>query len=182
MNKFTLFKEESLLLIIDIQERLAPAMKYGKEVIKNTDILISAAHEMNMPIIVTEQYPKGLGPTVPEINERLRKALKFEKTMFTACTDEVITALEAEGKKKIIITGMETHVCVFQTARDLIGLGYDVFVVSDGVCSRTKENYKNGLDLIRDMKGAVINTETVIFDLMKKAGTPEFKVLSKLIR
>ena len=182
MDKFTLIKEESLLLIIDIQEKLVPAMKHGKEVIQNTNILISAAHEMNMPIIVTEQYPKGLGQTVPEINERLGKALKFEKTMFTACTDEVIAALEAEGKKKIIITGMETHVCVFQTARDLIGLGYDVFVVSDGVSSRTKENYKNGLDLIRDMKGVVINTETVIFDLMKKAGTPEFKVLSKLIK
>ena len=182
MNKFTLLKEESLLLIIDIQEKLAPAMKYGKEVIQNTNVLISAAEEMNMPIIVTEQYPKGLGQTVTEINDRLEDALKFEKTMFSACTDEVATALEAEGKKKIIITGMETHVCVFQTARDLIGLGYDVFIVSDGVSSRTKENYRNGLDLIRDMGGVVINTETILFDLMKKAGTPEFKVLSKLIK
>ncbi len=72
MNRFTLLKEESLLLIIDVQERLVPAMKYGKEVIKNTNVLISAAHEMNMPIIVTEQYPKGLGQTVPEINEGLK--------------------------------------------------------------------------------------------------------------
>lgn len=182
MNRFTLFKEESLLLIIDVQERLVPAMKYGKEVIQNTNVLISAAHEMNIPIIVTEQYPKGLGQTVPEINDRLGKAIKFEKTSFTACIEEVATALEAEKRKKIIITGMETHVCVFQTVRDLIGLGYHVFVVSDGVSSRTEENNKSGLDLIKDMGAVVINTETVLFDLIKKSGTPEFKALSKLIK
>ena len=182
MNKFTLLKEESLLLIIDIQERLVPAMKYGKQVIKNTNVLISAANEMNMPIVVTEQYPKGLGPTVPEINELLGDALKFEKTLFTACTDEVVESIEANGKKKIIITGMETHVCVFQTARDLINLGYEVFIVSDAVSSRYKENYRNGLELMRDMGAVVTNTETVLFDLMKKAGTSEFKKLSKLIK
>ena len=182
MNRFTLLKEESLLLIIDVQERLVPAMKYGKKVIKNTNVLISAAHEMNMPIIVTEQYPKGLGQTVPEIKEGLKDALKFEKTRFSACIEEVVAALETKKRKKIIITGMETHVCVFQTARDLIGLGYDVFVVSDGVSSRTEENHKNGLDLIKTMGGIVINTETVLFDLIKRSGTPEFKVLSKLIK
>ena len=182
MNKFALLKEESLLLIIDIQERLVPAMKYGKQVIKNTNILISATEEMNIPIIVTEQYPKGLGQTVPEINNHLGDSLKFEKTLFTACTDEVIEALENAGKKKIIITGMETHVCVFQTTRDLISRGYEVFVVSDGVASRYKENYKNGLDLIKDMGAVITNTETILFDLLKKAGTPEFKVLSKLIK
>ena len=182
MNKFTLFKEESLLLIIDIQEKLAPAMKYSKEVIQNTSVLVSAAHEMNMPIIVTEQYPKGLGQTVPEIDDHLKDALKFEKIKFSACMEEVITALELKKRKKIIITGMETHVCVFQTTRDLIGLGYDVFVISDGVSSRTEKNHKNGLDLIRDMGGVVINTETVLFDLMKSSGAPEFKTISRLIK
>lgn len=182
MDKFTLLKEESLLLIIDIQERLAPAMKYGKQVINNTNVLISVAEEMNIPIVVTEQYPKGLGQTISEINDRLGNALKFEKTLFSACTEEVVTALEEAGKRKIIITGMETHVCVFQTVRELIGLGYEVFVVSDGVSSRQKENYRNGLELMKDVGAVITNTETVIFDLMKKAGTPEFKVLSKLIK
>ncbi len=182
MDKFTLLKEESLLLIIDIQERLVPAMKYGEQVIKNTNVLISTAKEMDMPIIVTEQYPRGLGQTVSEINDRLENVLKFEKTLFTACTEQVVDALKATGRKKIIITGMEAHVCVFQTARDLIGLGYEVFIVSDGVSSRHKENYRNGLELMKNMGAVVTNTETVFFDLMKEASIPEFKVLSKLIK
>lgn len=182
MKKFTLLKEESLLFIIDIQERLVPAMKNGEEVIDNTNILIAAAKEMKVPIIVTEQYPKGLGPTVPEIEKNLKDVQKFEKTMFSACTDGVVGALESKGKKKIIITGMETHVCVFQTVRDLIDLGYEVYVVSDGVSSRYEKNYRNGLELMRNIGAVITDTETVIFDLLKEAGTPSFKVLSKLIK
>lgn len=182
MRKYTLLREESLLLIIDIQERLVPAMKYGEQVIKNTNVLVSASKEMDIPIVVTEQYPKGLGKTVTEISEGLDNAQIFEKTLFSACTEEVVECLETQGKKKIIITGMETHVCVFQTVRDLIGLGYEVFVVSDGISSRYKENYRNGLELMKDMGAVITNTETVLFDLMKKSGTDEFKVLSKLIK
>ncbi|MCY6485043.1 hydrolase [Clostridium aestuarii] len=182
MNKFTLFKEDSLLLIIDIQEKLVSAMKDGNQVIKNTNILISAAKEMNLPIFFTEQYPKGLGGTSPEINDHLENAIKFEKNSFSACSDNFIFNLKETGKKKIILTGTETHICVFQTARDLISLGYEVFVVSDGVISRTKENYMNGLDLMKNMGAIITNTETVLFDLLKKSGTPEFKLLSKLIK
>lgn len=182
MDKFTLCREESILLIIDIQERLAPAMKYEDEVIKNTNILISTANEMDIPIFATEQYPKGLGPTVSEVDEGLDKVQKFEKILFSACTDELIQALKKEERKKIIITGMETHVCVFQTVRDLLKLGYEVFVVCDGVSSRFETNHRNGLDLIQNMGAVVINTETILFDLLNKAGTPEFKALSGLIK
>ena len=182
MDKFTLKKEDTVLMVIDIQERLVPVMKYKDQVINNTNILITAAKEMDFPVIATEQYPKGLGRTVPELVDLLDEENIFAKNSFTAYTDEVKEALKSLGKKKIIITGMEAHVCVFQTARDLIDEGYEVFLVKDGVSSRTKENYLNGLDLIKSLGGVITNTETAIFDLLKVSGTPEFKILSKMIK
>lgn len=182
MEKFALKAEDTVLLIIDIQEKLTKVMKHKDQVVGNTNILISAAEEMNIPVVVTEQYPKGLGNTVPELEERLGKAKIFEKVHFTAYIDEVKAELKEIGRKKVIMAGMETHICVFQTARDLLNDDYEVFLVKDAVCSRTKENYLNGLSLMENMGTVITNTETVIFDLLKKAGTPEFKALSKLIK
>ncbi len=182
MEKYILNKEEAVLMIIDIQERLVPAMNNKEQVTKNASILVSIANELTIPLIVTEQYPKGLGNTVEEISSNLKDNTIIEKISFTGFTEEVKEALNKMGRKKIIVTGMEAHVCVFQTVRDLLSHGYHVFLVSDAVCSRTSENYLNGLSLMSEMGAVVTNTETVFFDLMKKAGTPEFKVLSKLIK
>lgn len=183
MKKFTLKRDEAVLFIIDIQEKLAPVMKYEKEVIDNNKILLKGAEEMGIPVIVTEQYPKGLGNTVDVIKDLLGDEAKvFAKTSFTAYIDEVKSALKELGRKQVIITGMETHVCVYQTTRDLIEDGYDVHIVRDAVASRTKENYLNGLDLMKEMGAVINNTETVVFDLLKVSGTPEFKVMSKLIK
>ncbi len=182
MDKFILNSKDAVLMIIDIQERLVPVMKYGKKVIDNTNILIAVAKDLEIPIIVTEQYPKGLGPTVTELRNNLEGTVAYEKITFTAFTDEVAAELERLGRKKVIVAGMETHVCVFQTVRDLLARGYQVYVVQDAVCSRAKENYKNGISLMANMGAVITNTETVFFDLMKKAGTPEFKKLSKLIK
>lgn len=182
MDKFTLEREDSVLLIIDIQEKLVPVMKYKDQVIKNSLILINAAKEMNFPVITTEQYPKGLGPTVPELLDLIDNDNIFAKNSFTAYTGEVKEALKSLGRKKVIITGMETHVCVFQTARDLINDGYQVYLVKDGVASRTKDNFLNGLDLMKTLGAVITNTETAIFDLLKISGTPEFKLMSKLIK
>lgn len=182
MHKFTLTKEDSVLLIVDIQEKLAPVMKYKDMVVKNTKILIAAAKEMNIPVIITEQYPKGLGKTVEELDENLNDTTKIEKIQFSACTDELKSHLKELGKKKVIMVGMETHVCVFQTARDLLEDDYHVYVANDGVTSRTKENYLNGIDLMRGMGAVITNTETIVFDLLKESATPEFKVLSKMIK
>lgn len=182
MEQYILDKEESLLLIIDIQERLVPVMEYKEQVINNTIILIQSAKEMNIPIVYTEQYPRGLGNTVEELSSLLEGAEKFEKVKFSAYTDEVIKKLKVSDKKKIIVVGMETHVCVFQTVRDLLAGGYQVFVVKDAVASRTKMNYRNGLELMHSMGAVITNTETIVFDLLKVAGTPEFKVMSKLIK
>lgn len=182
MDKYTLHRNESLLFIIDVQERLAPAMKYKDRVVENVNTLIHTANEMDMPILVTEQYPKGLGPTVAEISNGLKEAQVFEKVLFSACTDEVVRALGEEKREKIIVVGMETHVCVLQSVRELLKLNYDVFVVCDAVSSRFEENHRNGLDLMGDMGAVITNTETVLFDLLKRAGTPEFRALSKLIK
>lgn len=182
LSKFTLNREDAVLLEIDIQDKLVPVMKYRNQVIKNNQILITAAKELNFPVIATEQYPKGLGRTVPELLDLIGEENIFAKNSFTAFTDEVKAALKNLGKKKVLVTGMETHVCVFQTVRDLLHDGYEVFVAKDAVASRTKANYLNGLDLMKSLGATITNTETAVFDLLKVSGTPEFKVMSKLIK
>lgn len=183
MKKYTLDREDTILFIIDIQERLVPVMKYKDEVINNTLTLLEISKIMDMPVIITEQYPRGLGSTLPEIKENMGpEAEVFEKISFSGFTEEVKLALEKTGRKKIIITGMETHVCIYQTVRDLLDKGYEVFIAQDGVASRTKNNFLSGLELMKSMGGIITNTETIAFDLLKKAGSPEFKLISKLIK
>ncbi|MDQ7092838.1 hydrolase [Desulfosporosinus sp. PR] len=182
MEKYCLYGEDAVLMVIDIQEKLIPAMKYGEQVIRNTNILISLAQKLEVPVLVTEQYPKGLGKTAPDLSGNLCEASTFEKTTFSGCIPEVISTLQGLERKKIIVTGTETHVCVLQTVRDLLAQDYHVFVVGDAVCSRTKNNYRNGLSLMASMGAVVTNTETVFFDLIKQSGTPLFKELSKLIK
>lgn len=182
MEKFILNREDCVLLIIDIQERLARVMDDKDRVVKNTSILLEASQILNIPVLITEQYPRGLGSTLEEIKDIRQDVKIFEKNSFTAYIGEVKKELKSLGKKKIIITGMETHVCVLQTSRDLILAGYDIHIVKDAVSSRTLDNYENGLELIKEMGGVINNTETIVFDLLKKSGTPEFKSISKLIK
>ncbi|HZX21886.1 MAG TPA: isochorismatase family protein [Clostridia bacterium] len=182
MDKFTLTKEDTVLMIIDIQERLAAAMEYGEDVINNTDILITISKDLGIPILATEQYPKGLGDTVERLNSNLEDDSIYEKIVFSGYIEQVTPALKQLGRKKVIIVGMEAHVCVFQTVRDLLINDYQVFVVADAVCSRTKQNYKIALGLMNAMGAVITSTETVCFDLLKEAGTPLFKKISKLIK
>ena len=182
MDKFTLDRQNTVLMVIDIQEKLLPVMKHKDQVLDNNKILITAAKEMDFPVLATEQYPKGLGRTVPDLLDLIGEDNIFAKNSFTAYTEEVKEALKSLGKKKVLITGMETHVCVFQTARDLINDGYEVFLVKDAVASRTKSNFLNGLDLMQSLGAVITNTETAVFDLLKISGTPEFKVMSKMIK
>ena len=182
LTKYYLKPEDAVLMIIDIQEKLVPTMKYGHDVVKSTNVLIETAEAFNMPVIVTEQYPKGLGKTVEKVNLDLEKARVFEKMSFCCLTPEVEDFLRSTYRKSVIVTGMETHICVYQTVRDLLAKGYQVFVARDGVCSRTKENYRNGLSLMAEMGAVVSNSETLMFDLLKLSGTAEFKRLSKLIK
>lgn len=182
MEKYYLNREEAVLLIIDIQQKLLPVIENSENILHCNKILVETAKNMDMPILVTEQYPKGLGKTVSELEECFGDAIKYEKTHFTSCSKELLEQLKQMNRKKIIVTGIETHVCVFQTVRDLLNEGYFVFLAKDAVGSRTKENYDNSISLMRDMGAVISNTETIVFDLLKKSGTEEFKTLMKLIK
>lgn len=182
MDKYFIDRQSTVLMIIDIQNRLLPVIYNKDEIIKNTNILIEACKELNIPYIVTEQYPKGLGKTTEELNLDISSIDIYEKLSFSAYTEEVEEKLNLLEKKKIIVVGMETHICVYQTVRDLIKNGYDVHLVSDAVGSRFKLNDDNGKKLIHDLGGVLTNTETVLFDLLKVAKTEEFKKISKLIK
>ena len=181
MKNFRIKKEDTVLLIIDIQERLLPVMKDKDRVIEFNNILIQAAREMNIPIIVTEQYPRGLGHTCEEL-KNLEGAKTFEKTKFSALTSEVEDYLESLGKKQVIVTGIESHVCVYQTCRELKAKGYDVFLPIEGVSSRKDLNMDNALDQISQSGGLVSNVETLLFDLLGDAKSEHFKAISKLIK
>ncbi|MFQ3573933.1 MAG: hydrolase [Thermodesulfovibrionales bacterium] len=183
MQKYIINKENSALMIIDIQERLANVMKHRDEVIKNTLHLIDLSKLYDIPIIVTEQYPKGLGKTVPEITQRLNNYTALEKITFDCCLDdEIKKTILSLNKTHLIITGMETHICVLQTTLSLLQMGYHCHLVCDAVCSRTKQNWKTGLSLM-DKAGAVItSTEIVLFQILQRAGTEEFKTISKKIK
>lgn len=182
MEKFRLDREDVVIFIIDIQERLAPVIRDKDKIINNNQILLEAAKEIEIPVIATEQYPKGLGSTVDQLREYLPAENIFAKNSFTAYIDQVEEKLKSLDRKKIIVTGMEGHICVYQTSRDLIEEGYKVHIVEDGVGSRTKNNLNNGLEQMREMGAVINNTESVIFDLLKVAGTPEFKKISQLIK
>jgi len=183
MDKFMLKRDDSLLVIVDIQERLAVAMSERERVITNALHLIESAKLLGVPLLITEQYPKGLGPTVPEVRNAVQTYAPVEKITFSCCGEQFfMEALQETGKKQIILVGMETHVCVLQTCIDLLQNGYDVHVVSDAICSRTKQNFKTAIEYMREAGAVVTCTETVLFQLLVKAGTEEFKTISKRIK
>lgn len=183
LDRFFLNKEDSLLVIIDIQERLARVMEKRQNVIDNVLHLVEMSKLLSIPIILTEQYPKGLGQTVEEIKTALPEYRPIEKLSFNCCNErEFISAIGSYNRKSIILTGMETHICVLQTALGLLKEGYKVHIVSDAVCSRSYENHRVGLELMRDAGAVITCTETVLFQHLQVAGTEEFKAISKRIK
>ena len=185
LEKFSLNKKDTALLVIDIQERLVKAMneKIVENVIKNTGILIELSKVLGMPFLVTEQYRKGLGPTVEAISNRLGDSVVPEKLYFDCVKDDTIKKKIMDlNKKNIILTGIEAHVCVFQTAISLLTEGFNVVVASDAVSSRRKHDWKFSLKAL-DKSGAFIYpTETIAFLLLEKAGTPEFKKMAPMFK
>ena len=178
--------DKSHLLIIDIQEKLSGAMdaKVLDKVVKNTGILIEAAGTLNIPIVRTEQYPKGLGPTLPAIREKLpADNVAIDKTCFSSCrASGVEQALDDDDRMQVVVLGMEAHVCVLQTAFDLLNKGFQPFVVADAIVSRKKDNYKNALYRMQQAGVIVTNTESVLFEWLGDAQPEQFKSLTKLIR
>jgi nicotinamidase-related amidase len=183
VDKFFLNQQNTALLIIDIQEKLAAVMRQKDQVVKNCLHLIELAGLLQIPILLTEQYPKGLGTTIPEIQEALPMYNPFEKTAYNCCLEAgFLEKVRSLGRKTLLLTGMETHVCVLQTSLGLMQEGYCVHVVQDAVCSRTKNNFKSGLEFMRDAGTVITNTETALFQILERAGTEAFKVISQRIK
>ncbi len=182
MNKYKLDAQDTILMVIDVQDKLMAAMKDQEKVYARINLLLEAAKQLDMPVIVTEQYPQGLGSTVDIVARHLPPHQYLDKTTFTACTDGLWDILEPLNRKTVLVTGSETHICVFQTTRDLQEAGYQVHLIRDAVCSRFDENYENGLQLMRETGAVITTAETVVFDLLKKSGTPEFKAISALVK
>lgn len=184
MSDLTLKTSDTLLLVIDVQEKLVPAMHpdLWDRMRANLGRLGAAAKLLNVPVVLSEQYPKGLGPTLGIIKESFEGAATFEKSVFDAAQEPAIKGqLDQAARPKILIAGMETHICVYQTVRSLAAT-HQVHVLADAVASRSRENYDVGLDLIRRTGAVVTSTETVLFDLLERAGTDAFKTISKLVR
>lgn len=184
MEKFYIEPDNAVFVLIDFQEKLAKAMKEEvlEKVKKNTITLINLCKIYQIPILVTEQYPKGLGKTLTDLSNLL-DGQPIEKLSFSCVAEEkFISKIKTLNRKKIIISGMETHVCVWQTAVDLLSRDYFVFVPEDAVCSRRKEDWKRGLELINQAGGLVTCTETLVFQILKKAGTAEFKKMLEFVK
>ena len=176
----------STLLLVDMQERLLPAMTGGEEVVKRCAILLKAAKALGVPVSVSEQYPKGLGHTVAALKDDIGNAPVFEKLAFSCWKDEGLKAHLIEHHERqrplVILAGIEAHVCVLQTAVDLSLSGFGVFAVADAMTSRVASSAALALDRMRQNAVSVVNTEMVVFELLKQAGTAEFKALSALVR
>ena len=176
--------KDSQLVVVDIQERLLAAMpdKPRKQLLKNTGHLIQAARLLDVPIHHTEQYPQGLGSTHDDIASKLTDVPTLEKTCFSCCGANGFESRLGDAGKQIVLTGIESHVCVLQTALDLYAKGYQVFVVEDATCSRSKHHHRNALARLSQAGVVVTNSESVLFEWLRDARHEHFKTLSKLLR
>ena len=184
-SSLRLSPQRSALLIVDFQERLYQAMPESSrsEAARAAANLAFAARALDVPTIVTEQYPQGLGGTLPEVSGEIAAADPIDKVEFSVCAVAAARpALEGVRGRTVVVAGMETHVCVFQTVRDLVAEGFEVQVAHDAVLSRTEANRRVGLDLCRAAGAHVSGSETVVFDWLERAGGDVFKAFSKRIR
>lgn len=174
---------DSALVVIDMQERLVPAMLAPAKTLKNAILLIQAANELGIPTLLTEQYPAGLGKTMPEILSAAPAAPVYEKVHFSCMGDaEFSDALTGLGRNQIILAGMEAHIYVVQTAASLLESGYQVFVTSDATASRSVESEKACLDRLSAAGVGIVTTEMVVFEWLEKAGTKAFKAMLPRIK
>lgn len=174
----------SQLVLVDIQTKLAAVMPQEamQKVLKNCEILLQAAQLLEVPTLLTEQYPRGLGHTVPELLAQLPQAQPIEKKHFSCMGEPSFVRQLTRDHTQVVLTGMETHICVCQTALELIAHGKQVFVVEDAVISRNPENKTNAIARMREAGCMITNTESLVFEWLGKAEGDAFKVISKLIR
>jgi len=183
MNKLGIIdRKKTAFILVDVQEKFMPVINNIDKVIANSNILIKSAEILQIPLIATEQYPKGLGKTVDAINLPEKKA-PIEKVCFSCFDSEEFSRKVKELKiESIVLFGIEAHVCILQTSLAALKNNLDVYVVSDAVSSRTPENKAIAIDRMHQSGVFIVSTEMLLFQLLKKAGTEEFRQISKLIK
>ncbi len=176
-------ENNSLLLLIDVQEKLV-AMLEKNTVVKKSNTLLKTANILGIPAIITEQYPQGLGKTVDFVAEHIKDStVVFEKSSFSAVKDEgFLDKIKSFGKKQIIVGGIEAHICVHQTVADLIENDFEVYVVKDACASRKKDDFKSGIKLMEQNGAKITATEAVLFELLKSSKHPNFKEIQALVK
>ena len=170
------------LILIDVQAMLLTAMWERERVLRQTVLLVRGLQVLGVPVVVTEQYRKGLGPTVAELAEVIRGFSPIEKLTFSGLTHEVGLALDQRAINDVLLCGIETHVCVTQTALDLLDAGKRVFVVADACSSRTMENWRIGRERMTSAGAVEVSVEMVLFELLGRAGTADFREILKLVK
>jgi nicotinamidase-related amidase len=175
--------KNTVLVLIDIQGKLAQLM-HGKEALfDQLPRLVKGARALALPILWLEQYPQGLGPTIPEVAGLLSDLRPIAKTSFSACgNEEFLAQLSGAERKQVLLAGIEAHVCVYQTAQDLLAAGYEVEVVTDAVSSRTAANRELGLQRMRDAGARWTSVEMALFELLRSAEAPAFKEIARIVK
>ena len=174
-------RENTALLVIDVQERINSVMA-NQDHLPRIEVLVEACRGLDVPVLASEQYPQGLGPTVPSLATALGDTPPAKLTFSCARDDGLKTALEDSGRNQIIVTGIETHVCVLQTALDLFSLGFEVFVPHDAVNSRRQTDKDWALHRMASAGAVITTTESALFELLERCDTTDFKTVAKLIK
>jgi nicotinamidase-related amidase len=183
MSDWRLSPQNAALVVVDIQEKLMAAMSRRAEVVAGADKLLRAARALNLPALVTLQYAKGLGPPCAELTEAATGAPTFEKMTFSCCgVDAFQNAVKDLRRQRIVLCGVETHVCVLQTAIDLMNDGYFVYVCADAICSRRDTDRDVALERMRDCGAVITTVESAIFEMLREAGTDQFKACRSLFK
>lgn len=174
----------SSLLIVDVQENLGPVMAEPRQVYRHCGLLLRGAATLGVPVTVTEQYPRGLGPTMGELVQLLPEGTpRMEKVHFAATAEaEILDRMRGLGRNQVVVAGIEAHICVTQTVLGLAAAGFTPFVVADACSSRVQANHQLAMERLRGAGIGVVSTEMVLFEWMARAGTPQFKEVSALIK
>lgn len=174
---------DACLLVVDIQDRLLPAVRDQEAVVANTRVLLKAAGALGVPVLASEQYPKGIGHMVPAVADLLPDGAVVEKLHFSCLADTTFAErFAALGRRQAVILGLEAHVCVLQTAEQLLAAGTEVFVVADAVSSRAEASHALALRRVEADGARIVTTEMVVFEWLGQAGTQAFRELSRLIK
>lgn len=182
-SEYVATRENSLLLIIDFQQSMLKAIDSWEEIARKVGQLIRSSNVLDIPILLTEQYKKGLGETLPELLQEIDSPQIFQKEHFSACLEKnFIPTVQSFNIKKIVVVGMEAHVCVLQTCLDLMKSGFQVHLVADAVASRVDENRDIAIDLLKQAGAVISSTEIVIFQWALRANTDDFRKILPIVK